>query len=616
MLRAPLNSTRRASRALRPAARVDRTRARDQHPRGRERHVATSRPSSRSCTSSDARKREKVSSTPYGGFRTRTGRAGGGAGTGRRVDRRARAAADPRRAHTSITGVAAIVGVYALVLALGDPPGRCLARGAPAWGLALFALASVGARSPARWACCCSSARCRPSAARGAARGVCGAGRGRLTRRPPAVARRGAGRHRRRPGDRRRADRGLRLARDLRLPGAARRRRRPRLLGGTERRRAAAERGRYAAPAVSGRDARRDGGLVVARGPRARPERRGASCEPAPAASGPPPRRAGAAVRRAPLRPTARDRRGAPASAGTRRAAAGRRPAADARPATELAGPSVADALAALALTAAAFTAVLFLLVLELVAGFAISPLRAALGVSSCRSPRSPPRRSRPRRGRGRSRRAAAAPAARRRSLSCPRRGSPGRSSRSCSPAPAWASRCRLRGRAAARARRRRRRARASSRATSASSLVLAILAPVATARLDSADRHAILQGTALVLDAHSTRCRSSGRARLLADIDTESPRARCRTRSRPARRVRRRAAVYNRLAPRLDDVLVVAVQDAFQIVYLIAAALALLGGAMLSRAGAGPDAGSRPPSRWRPSRSTRSKAATGRRRP
>ena len=38
--------------------------------------------------------------------------------------------------------------------------------------------------------------------------------------------------------------------------------------------------------------------------------------------------------------------------------------------------------LAALACTAAAFTAVLFLLVIELVAGFALSPLRAALGVT------------------------------------------------------------------------------------------------------------------------------------------------------------------------------------------------------------------------------------------
>src|SRR4051794_32044177 len=38
--------------------------------------------------------------------------------------------------------------------------------------------------------------------------------------------------------------------------------------------------------------------------------------------------------------------------------------------------------LAALAFTAAAFTAVLFLLVIELVAGFAFSPLRAAVGVS------------------------------------------------------------------------------------------------------------------------------------------------------------------------------------------------------------------------------------------
>ena len=38
--------------------------------------------------------------------------------------------------------------------------------------------------------------------------------------------------------------------------------------------------------------------------------------------------------------------------------------------------------LAALAFTAAAFTAVLFLLVLELVAGFAMSPIKAALGVT------------------------------------------------------------------------------------------------------------------------------------------------------------------------------------------------------------------------------------------
>src|SRR5262249_15748112 len=40
------------------------------------------------------------------------------------------------------------------------------------------------------------------------------------------------------------------------------------------------------------------------------------------------------------------------------------------------------SSLAALGLTAAAFTAVLFLLVIELVAGFAISPFRAALGVT------------------------------------------------------------------------------------------------------------------------------------------------------------------------------------------------------------------------------------------
>src|SRR4051794_5134814 len=51
--------------------------------------------------------------------------------------------------HTSITGVAAIVGVYALVLALAIAPARRL--GGPA-GLFLFAAASVGcALSGALW---------------------------------------------------------------------------------------------------------------------------------------------------------------------------------------------------------------------------------------------------------------------------------------------------------------------------------------------------------------------------------------------------------------------------------------------------------------------------------
>ena len=98
--------------------------------------------------------------------------------------------------------------------------------------------------------------------------------------------------------------------------------------------------------------------------------------------------------------------------------------------------------LAALALIAASFTAVLFLLVIELVAGFAISPLRAAIGVTvlplaalagaALRGP-------------ARARALAGA-------LLCgggaalaflPEPGSRGRSCRRCWPAPAWAWPCR-----------------------------------------------------------------------------------------------------------------------------------------------------------------------------
>ena len=78
----------------------------------------------------------------------------------------------------------------------------------------------------------------------------------------------------------------------------------------------------------------------------------------------------------APFARTAR-RRTVPVA--TRRAS----PASTHAPETRRSGtaPSLVP-LAALAFTAAAFTAMLFLLVIELVAGFAISPLRAALGVT------------------------------------------------------------------------------------------------------------------------------------------------------------------------------------------------------------------------------------------
>ena len=70
----------------------------------------------------------------------------------------------------------------------------------------------------------------------------------------------------------------------------------------------------------------------------------------------------------------------------------------------------------------------------------------------------------------------------------------------------------------------------------------------------------------------------------LLDDVDVDSPRAGLTPqRSRPsAAEFADDAAVYDRLAGRLDDVVVVAVQDAFRTAYLIAAALALLAAALL----------------------------------
>ena len=69
----------------------------------------------------------------------------------------------------------------------------------------------------------------------------------------------------------------------------------------------------------------------------------------------------------------------------------------------------------------------------------------------------------------------------------------------------------------------------------------------------------------------------------LLEDVDIDSPRA-ALTDAVDERRGQFAgdAAVYERLAKRLDDVVVVAIKDAFQTVYLIAAALALLAAALL----------------------------------
>ena len=69
----------------------------------------------------------------------------------------------------------------------------------------------------------------------------------------------------------------------------------------------------------------------------------------------------------------------------------------------------------------------------------------------------------------------------------------------------------------------------------------------------------------------------------LLAKVDVDSPRAGL-SRSVAAQRAKfaDNPAVYDRLAGRLDDVIVVAVQDAFRTAYLIAAGLSLLAAALL----------------------------------
>ena len=240
----------------------------------------------------------------------------------------------------------------------------------------------------------------------------------------------------------------------------------------------------------------------------------------------------------------------------------------------EHAPPADRTALAGLALTAAAFTAVLFLLVIELVAGFAISPLRAALGVSVL-------------------------PLAALAALLIP----------GPSGARALAGAVLLTGGAAALAflpaptiawtivpqvlaglgmglalpalsqdRDLPDAARNLVARHVGIVLVLAILAPVATARLEAATDRAILQGASLVLDAQIDPLKKLELAPgLLDEVDVDRPRAALRD-AVDARRAEfaSDAAVYDRLGNRLDDVVIVAIQDAFRIAYLIAAALAL----------------------------------------
>lgn len=241
--------------------------------------------------------------------------------------------------------------------------------------------------------------------------------------------------------------------------------------------------------------------------------------------------------------------------------------------------------MAALAFTAASFTAVLFLLVIELVAGFAISPLRAALGVSVLPVAALA---------------AAAIPGApRAKALAGSVLLAGGAAALAFLPAagiawtivpqvlagagmglslPAFSGQL-LPERTVGEA------ARNLVARHAGIVVVLAILAPVATAKLESTTDRAIYQGAALVLDAQIDPLRKLELApALLEDVDIDAPRAELQD------AVERRrgdfqgaeAAVYGRLGTRLDEVIVVAVQDAFQLVYLIAAALALAAAALL----------------------------------
>ena len=117
--------------------------------------------------------------------------------------------------------------------------------------------------------------------------------------------------------------------------------------------------------------------------------------------------------------------------------------------------------------------------------------------------------------------------------------------------------------------------------------VVLAILAPVATHKLDVTTERAILQGAALVLDAQIDPLQKLALApALFQNVDADRPRAALREAVEQRRaQFADDAAVYDRLAGRLDDVLVVAVEDAFKTAYLIAAALAVLAAALLATA-------------------------------
>jgi hypothetical protein len=114
--------------------------------------------------------------------------------------------------------------------------------------------------------------------------------------------------------------------------------------------------------------------------------------------------------------------------------------------------------------------------------------------------------------------------------------------------------------------------------------VVLAILAPVATHQLSVEKEQAVLQGTALVLDANLPPLDKLDLApKLLDGVQTERPRAGLREALAAERGgFAEQRAAFDALGERLDDLVVGAVQDSFRAAYLIAGALGLLGAALL----------------------------------
>ncbi|HET6547534.1 MAG TPA: MFS transporter [Solirubrobacter sp.] len=477
---------------------------------------------------------------------------------------------------TTISGVAAIVGVYALVIALAIVPAERLGPRAGPYGLGLFALASVGcAVAGSLWLLLVFRAlqAAGGAAALLAAFHVLDAGESRIGHRlwlgaglvgtaaGPAIG--GA----------------LTEAFDWRaifavqapLAAAAA------LATFTHR-----ERAPEPAPAASEPAPPPRAGLWAGADPREGGEPRpgGESREGGAGAwrGGEPGERGAAWAAGAPRAGGEPREGGAGAWPGGAASAAGApRPAGAPRGAPELAP------LAALALVAAAFTAVLFLLVLELVAGFALSPLRAALGVTVL-----------PLAALG----AAALPGPpRARALAGAVFLAGGAAALAFLPAPtiAWTivppllagagmglalpafSGQLLPERDVAEA------ARQLVARHAGIVVVLAILAPVATQQLGEQTEQAILKGASLVLDAQIDPLQKLQLAPALLDgVDADSPRAGLHDAVAERRdEFQDDAAVYDRLARRLDDVVVGAVQSAFRSAYLIAAALALLAAAL-----------------------------------